>query len=123
MKADCVVRVTRDRTKLSSAVPLWNRTVIRVVVVEMRSPKFRLITIHRDSVICETDWKNTIYNHSPLYHNICTLSENKNTRPSIGPHTLRTLHTLTLTHRQKGLNVLLDEGGDVLPVQNISKTE
>ena len=45
------VRLTRLRTKFSRAVPLWNRTVRRVVVVENSSPTFRLITTHRDSII------------------------------------------------------------------------
>lgn len=45
---------TRLRAKLSRAVPLWNRTVKSVVVVEMRRPTFLLITTHRDSRICKT---------------------------------------------------------------------
>lgn len=45
---------TRLSAKLSSAVPLWNRTVSSVVVVEMRRPTFLLITTHRDSKICKT---------------------------------------------------------------------
>lgn len=44
-------RPTRLRAKLSSAVPLWNKTVTSVVVVEKRSPTFLLITTHRDSRI------------------------------------------------------------------------
>lgn len=47
----CKVVHTRLRTKLSRAVPLWNRTERRVVVVEMRRPTFLLITTHRDSRI------------------------------------------------------------------------
>lgn len=52
----CVVRwweiiQTRLSAKLSRAVPLWNRTVRRVVVVEIRRPTFLLITTHRDSKI------------------------------------------------------------------------
>jgi hypothetical protein len=34
-------------------VPLWNRTVSSVVVVEMRRPTLRLITTHKDSRICQ----------------------------------------------------------------------
>lgn len=45
------VCITRDRTKLSSAVPLWNSTVSSVVVVDISKPTFRLITTHRDSNI------------------------------------------------------------------------
>lgn len=45
------VSITRDRTKLSSAVPLWNSTVSSVVVVDISKPTFRLITTHRDSKI------------------------------------------------------------------------
>lgn len=45
---------TRLRAKLSKAVPLWNKTVKRVVVVEMRRPTFLLITTHRDSRIYKT---------------------------------------------------------------------
>lgn len=39
---------------MSRAVPLWNKTVTRVVVVEKRRPTFLLITTHRDSKICKT---------------------------------------------------------------------
>lgn len=42
---------------MSRAVPLWNRTVKRVVVVEMRRPTFLLITTHRDSRIYKTNKK------------------------------------------------------------------
>lgn len=45
---------TRLSAKLSSAVPLWNNTVRRVVVVEKRRPTFLLITTHRDSKIYKT---------------------------------------------------------------------
>ncbi len=48
----CVcVCITRDRAKLSSAVPLWNSTESSVVVVDISKPTFRLITTHRDSNI------------------------------------------------------------------------
>lgn len=52
VKSQCFY--TRLSAKLSRAVPLWNKTVTRVVVVEKRRPTFLLITTHRDSKICKT---------------------------------------------------------------------
>lgn len=57
---------TRLRAKLSRAVPLWNKTVSRVVVVEMRRPTFLLMTTHRDSRIYKKKQNKVKVNRSAL---------------------------------------------------------
>lgn len=59
---------TRLRAKLSRAVPLWNKTVTRVVVVEKRRPTFLLMTTHRDSKIYKvTRFFQDLFKHCQSY--------------------------------------------------------
>lgn len=81
---------------MSSAVPLWNNTVSRVVVVEMRRPTFLLITTHSDSRIYK--------------------SHTKTVKP---PHPQDQHLSFSKTHRQQSLDVFLKKRSDVLPVQDV----
>lgn len=110
-------------------MPLWNKTVTRVVVVEMRRPTFLLITTHRDSKIYKTTrFYQDLFNDCQNYIG----QANDVEPPWVLAKTLFKEAFLTLhvkqnmqipppiqTYRQQSLNILLQEGGDVLPVHDV----